>query len=98
MSNPFADKRVPVTLYQVPREDNQSFMNNMLGEYVSFDKLIPTVVVRLEGSDEEIQEKSFRVFNSDELNFTLNYSMSVGDVLDIAGRRYRCIPFGWESL
>lgn len=90
--------RIPVTLYQVNTQDPEAFRESILGKFLPIEKMEPVCVVRMGGSDEQICDKAWELFNRDTLNFSLNYSMSVGDVLDIMGRKYRCTPTGWDRI
>ncbi len=46
----------------------------------------------MEGEDMVILDKCFILFNKEEYRYSLNYSMSVGDVVAIGKTLYRCLP------
>ena len=90
-----------VTLYQAV--DDKGIANNMLasithGAYTRVSDMEPVVMLRKEGGDEEILEDIFRIMNSNEYKYSLNYSLSVGDVVCIDSTYYRCMPIGWEVI
>ncbi len=53
----------------------------------------------LEGDDKYILDQCFGIFNSiAQFCNTLNYSMSVGDVVQINKLYYECMPNGWRCI
>lgn len=89
-----------VILYQAATEE--AFTKNMMarfGEnYASMDEMEAVVMLRMEGEDMYILDKCFILFNQEEYRYSLNYSMSVGDVIAIDKAMYRCLPIGWEVM
>ena len=89
-----------VTLYQAATEE--AFTKNMMArfgkDYASMDEMEAVVMLRMEGEDMYILDKCFILFNQEEYRYSLNYSMSVGDVIDIDKAMYRCLPIGWEVM
>ena len=89
-----------VTLYQAATEE--AFTKNMMArfgkDYASMDEMEAVVMLRMEGEDMYILDKCFILFNQEEYRYSLNYSMSVGDVIAIDKTMYRCLPIGWEAV
>lgn len=87
-----------VTLWQVPERNFQSRMMNLLGNYALIENMEPVFSARMTGNEEAILDECFEEFNNmDRKYFTLNYSMSVGDIVDIDGKKFRCLPNGWRE-
>lgn len=89
-----------VTLYQATTEE--AFTKNMMArfgeDYASMDEMEAVVMLRMEGEDMYILDKCFILFNQEEYRYSLNYSMSVGDVVSIDKTLYRCLPIGWKIV
>lgn len=89
-----------VTLYQATTQE--AFSKNMMArfdkDYASMDEMEAVVMLRMEGEDMDILDKCFFLFNQEEYRYSLNYSMSVGDVIAIGKALYRCLPIGWEVM
>ena len=89
-----------ITLYQAATEE--AFTKNMMArfgeDYASMDEMEAVVMLRMEGEDMAILDKCFILFNQEEYRYSLNYSMSVGDVIAIDKALYRCLPIGWKVM
>ena len=89
-----------VTLYQT--RNDEAFLQNMRArfteDYVPLHEMESVVMLRMSGDDSYILEELFYRMNSNEYFYSLNYSMSVGDIVDIAGNLYRCLPIGWDVI
>ncbi len=85
-----------ITLYQAATEE--SFTKNMMArfskDYASMDEMEAVVMPHMEGEDTAILDRCFILFNQKEYRYSLNYSMSVGDVVAIGKALYRCSPIG----
>lgn len=93
-----------VTLYQVDTINNRdAFSQNMMagygfGTFTNVGDMDAVVMLRMNGTDEAILEDMFCRMNDPEYSYSLNYSMSVGDIVQIDKVYYRCMPRGWERL
>lgn len=89
-----------ITLYQAATEE--AFTKNMMArfgkDYASMYEMEAVVMLRMEGEDMAILDRCFILFNQDEYRYSLNYSMSVGDVVAVDKTMYRCLPIGWEVV
>ncbi len=89
-----------ITLYQAATEE--AFTKNMMArfgtDYASMDEMEAVVMLRMEGEYIDILDKCFILFNQEEYRYSLNYSMSIGDVIAIGKTLYRCLPIGWEVM
>lgn len=70
------------------------------GTFVELSKMEQVVMLRYpsEDDDEFILEDLFSRLNDEEYRYSINYSMSVGDVVQIDHKTYRCMPCGWLLL
>ena len=90
-----------ITVYQTKNE--KDFTNNMLAmfskRYTSIEEMEPVVMLREQDiPDEDILNSVFEKMNSHEYSYSLNYSLSVGDIVSIDGVSYRCEPTGWSVV
>ena len=90
-----------VTVYQCATQEQ--FSRNMMafitGAYTPVEDMEPVVMLREHNTDDHaILEDMFSKMNSHEYNYSLNYSMSVGDVVQIDKVYYRCMPTGWDTI
>lgn len=89
-----------VTLYQATTES--AFRTNMMamvtGVFAPMEEMEAVVMLRMDGEVEDILDELFYRMNSEEYRYSLSYSMSVGDVVDIDGVRYRCAMVGWDLI
>lgn len=89
-----------VTLYQA--KDDEVFLRNMRArftkDYAPLHDMESVVMLRMSGEDSMILDELFYWMNSEEYCYSLNYSMSVGDIVDIAGNLYRCLPIGCDVI
>ena len=89
-----------VTLYQA--KNDEVFIRNMrarfTGDYAPLHEMESVVMLRMSGEDSMILDKLFYRMNREEYCYSLNYSMSVGDIVDIDGNLYRCLPIGWGVI
>ncbi len=89
-----------VTLYQATT--SEAFRKNMMAfsskDYASMDEMEAVITLRMEGEDRDILDRCFIMFNQDEREYVLNYSMSVGDIVTVDNVMYRCLPFGWKRM
>ena len=91
-----------VTVYQTTNE--QDFANNMLASAIRGRSFTPihrmekVVMLRQNGEDSDILEELFEKLNDEEYKYSINYSMSVGDIVRIDNTYYRCTSFGWEDI
>ena len=82
---------------------NEDLMKNIqapvTGEYVPFSKMeFATCVPISDGDTATILEKIFSDCNGDFMCRHLNYSMSVGDIVVIYDKTYRCGASDWEEI
>ena len=66
------------------------------GKYTSSKEMEVTVTLQMEGTDEEILERVFAMGERGEI--PVHHSISCGDVVEVNGTFYRCIPTGWDKL
>ena len=89
-----------VTLYQT--RNDEAFLRNMrvrfTEDYTQLHEMESVVMLRMSGDDNYILEELFYRMNSNEYFYSLNYSMSVEDIVDINGTLYRCLPIGWAVI
>lgn len=90
-----------ITLYQAT--NGESFARNMfastMDDYSSIDEMEAVVMLREPDADDmDILNELFYKFNSEEYKYSLAYSMSVGDIVTIDDKAYRCMPIGWKQL
>ena len=90
-----------IMVYQAATQEQ--FSQNMLASifganYVSVEDMEQVVMLRQDGDDNTILEDMFYKMNSEEYRYSLNYSMSTGDVVRIDDTYYRCMPTGWENI
>lgn len=96
------------TLFQVKRDNNfqQNFNQNMMasimpmGQYVSVLALEPVCTVETPDCDDlEVCQRVFCIAQN-ERAYALgcNYSMSVGDVVNVDAEWYRCTAMGWSRI
>lgn len=90
-----------VTIYQVTNE--KDFAINMMAgltntDFVSVLDMEEVVMLREDGKDNDILESLFQKMNSEEYSYSLEYSLSVGDVVRIDDTYYRCMPSGWKDI
>ena len=84
--------------------NQEDFSQNMTGgllgkDYVPFSRLECVTYIPVEDDDTlSILERVFSICNDSEMEVNLNYSMSVGDVVVIDSRAYRCGAADWEEL
>lgn len=89
-----------VTLYQA--KDDEGLIRNMrarlMEDYVPLHDMESVVMLRMSGEDSMILDELFYRMNCEEYRYSLNYSMSVGDIVDVDGNLYRCLPIGWGII
>ena len=89
-----------VTLYQA--KTDEVFFRNMrarhTNDYAPLSDMEPVVMLRMNKEVSDILDDVFYMMNCEEYRYSLNYSMSVGDIVDIDGKLYRCLPIGWETV
>ena len=91
-----------VTVYQTTNE--QDFANNMLASairgrsFTPIQRMEEVVMLRQNGEDSDILEELFEKLNDEEYKYSINYSMSVGDIVRIDNTYYRCLSSGWKDI
>jgi hypothetical protein len=92
-------KRVTVFQCATQEQFSQNMMAFITGNYVPVEDMEPVVMLRERDADDRtILEDMFYKMNSQEYNYSLNYSMSVGDVVQIDKVYYRCMSTGWDTI
>ena len=66
------------------------------GRYTSSKEMEVTAVTAMEGTDEEILSRVYTLSQQDAL--PVHHAISCGDVVEVNGTFYRCIPMGWDKL
>ncbi len=70
------------------------------GSFVDLSKMEEVLMLRYpsEDKDEDILEDVFCRLNDEEYKYCINYSLSVGDVVRINDKAYRCMSCDWELI
>jgi len=97
------DTMTNATLFQIKRDGNfeANFSKNMTASIrgVGFVQVSEMEAVHTYAFDEVIHEKILeRVFCEAQDGGAFNYSMSVGDVVNIGDDWYRCTSDGWDNI
>lgn len=97
------DTMTNATLFQIKRDGNfeANFSKNMTASIrgVGFVQVSEMEAVHTYTFDEVLHEKILeRVFSEAQDGGAFNYSMSVGDVVNIGDDWYRCTSDGWDNI
>lgn len=90
-----------IVVFQATNERGfcESTLSSYLGDsHTDMSNMEEVVMLREEGEDDEILSSLFAKMNSKEYQYSLNYSLSVGDIVRINDTYYKCKPSGWENV
>ena len=68
------------------------------GRYTSIEEMEVTATLQAEGEDEGILSMVYTMSQVGDDDFPVHHSISCGDVVEVDGTFYRCIPNGWDKL
>lgn len=66
--------------------------------FTPIQRMEEVVMLRQNGEDSDILEELFEKLNDEEYKYSVNYSMSVGDIVRIDNTYYRCLASGWKDI